>query len=1036
MPAKRKRKRSSQVSGDQKRQKTSSNSATIVRDSLLARYYPQILSLKDYLLSKLPKSSKIRRKKIASVGKKPGDKKTDQELAQFLDETLVGVSKFKEVTHEERWKQWTTFSQRPDDSVSFANLSGVGTFSQTEIIDFAIWLLFSKSSNGKVDHLLCQGFRKDVPHRTINQGENAGSAIPGVTSTYPNSHVTEMKAKPWPQILMLLGKEGEKAMIDLILDCGIFLAVKDSHGSFNQLSGIPLSELSLLTKDAAANKLRPGTLRNPSSINFVRNRMLYARAALNAKREVSFGLRHIHVLNRYPLTKDSSDPQSLDPHTIQVMMHIFPLQFNLHNVFTSSTDPRQTVQPFKDYTLREDEIKAKYDAKDPKIPKRLRGKATELVRKLQALHGRCPYKLLLEHYCPILGPDDQMLDVEDSIGSSSKFKTQVSAVSEPTPTVIESLGLVTIPTKKPSMRNHATPTAKVSAFCRAVLSRLIPSEFWGLGDIQKHNEKIFHQNIDKFIELRRFESMSLHEVTQGLKITGIDWLSSPRTSGKTSLSDIHKRLEIFHEFLYYVFDSIFIPLLRSNFHITDSNIHRYRLFYFRHDVWRSLAEPALASLKLTMFEEIKLEKAQKMLEQRTLGYSQIRLLPKETGVRPIMNLRRRVVKKGYNNSTILGPSINSVLAPVYNILSLEKTTNPLRLGSTLFSVGDLYHKLVTFKHQLPKAHAPLYFAKLDVRAAFDTIPQASILHLIKCLPSAPSYRLHKHTTLKPGDGAQFHSTTKPIRKWNTLAHFCDDFTSFPEQLSESLAQGRKNTVFTSNVVSHFRDRDEILALLDEHISRNMVKIGKRFYRQKEGIPQGSILSSLLCNYFYADLEATHLSFLNTDSGESLLLRLIDDFLLITTNRTHAKRFLEVMHKGVPEYGVTVNPDKTLVNFECLVQERKIKRVLGKEGGFPYCGSLVDMKTLGVSKDRERNKDGAVQDSLTVEYSRVPGKAFGRKVLTPPDTTLQYPRILPACPGTKQVVFGSLPGRLCTSGIKFSPLPPAPTQSQAPKLLKH
>ncbi|KAL5321239.1 hypothetical protein ACEPPN_012053 [Leptodophora sp. 'Broadleaf-Isolate-01'] len=979
MAGKRKRKRSGRSEGDRKRQKTSSNNALVVKDALLAKYYPQVLSLRDYLLSKLPKTSKVRRKKIISVGRRSDDKKTEQELARFLDQTLIGVSKFREASQDERWKQWTTFSQKPDDSVSFANLSGVGTYSQTEVVDFAIWLLFSKSHSGRVQHLLCQGFQKDVLHKTINQGENAGSSIPGVVSTYPNSHVTEMKARPWPQVLLLMGKEGERAMIDLILDCGVFLAVEKGHGTFNQLSGVPLADLPLLpTSDAVLTKLKTTEeLRSPSNINFVRNRMMYARAALNAKREVSFGLRHIHVLNRYPLPKDSADDQHTDPHTIQVMMYIFPRQFGLHNVFTKDVDPRQTVQPFKDYTLREDEIKAKFSSKDPKIPKRLRGKATSLIRKLQILHSRCPYKLLLEHYCPIFDSRSRIPHVESSVESSSKFKTQISAINEATPASIESLNLMTVTPKKPSMMNHATPNANVSAFCRAVLARLIPSEFWGSGEFQKQNEKIFHQNVEKFIELRRFESMSLHQVTQGLKITDIEWLAPPRVEGKASQSDISKRLEIFHEFLYYVFDSILIPLIRSNFHVTESNVHRYRLFYFRHDVWRILAEPALASLKLSMFEEVKLEKAQKILDSRPLGFSQIRLLPKETGVRPIMNLRRRSLKKGYNNSNVLGMSINSVLAPVYNVLSLEKTSNPSRLGSALFSVGDLYHKLVTFKSQLPKSHSPLYFAKLDVRSAFDTIPQSAIINLIRTLPSESSYRISKHTTHKPGDNHVSDTSAKPIRKWTSLAHVPDDFDTFAEQLSSGLAEGKKNTIFTSAIVSQFRDRDEILNLLDEHITRNMVKIGKKFYRQKEGIPQGSVLSSLLCNYFYADLEATYLDFL--DPRESLLLRLIDDFLLITTNRADAKMFLEVMHEGLPEYGVSVNPDKTLVNFEVAVNGRKVPRLLG-DGGFPYCGSFVDTKTLDVRRDRERRKDMAVQDSLTVEYSRVPGKAFGKKVL--------------------------------------------------------
>jgi telomerase reverse transcriptase len=139
---------------------------------------------------------------------------------------------------------------------------------------------------------------------------------------------------------------------------------------------------------------------------------------------------------------------------------------------------------------------------------------------------------------------------------------------------------------------------------------------------------------------------------------------------KTSASDMKKRLQIFNEFIYYLVDSILIPLIRTNFHVTESSSHKSRLFYFRHDVWRSLAEPAVGSLKLAMFEEMVPEKAQQILNARPFGFSHIRLLPKGTGVRPIMNLKRRAMKKGYKN--VLGPSINSTLTPVFNMLTFEK----------------------------------------------------------------------------------------------------------------------------------------------------------------------------------------------------------------------------------------------------------------------------------------------------------------------------------------------------------------------------
>lgn len=75
-----------------------------------------------------------------------------------------------------------------------------------------------------------------------------------------------------------------------------------------------------------------------------------------------------------------------------------------------------------------------------------------------------------------------------------------------------------IPTSKPSMLDHSTSTSMVSAFCRAVLAYIIPPAFWGYGLAKNEHEKVFLQNVDRFIKLRRFETLSLHEISQGIKV--------------------------------------------------------------------------------------------------------------------------------------------------------------------------------------------------------------------------------------------------------------------------------------------------------------------------------------------------------------------------------------------------------------------------------------------------------------------------------------------------------------------------------------
>ena len=84
--------------------------------------------------------------------------------------------------------------------------------------------------------------------------------------------------------------------------------------------------------------------------------------------------------------------------------------------------------------------------------------------------------------------------------------------------------------------------------------------------------------------------------------------------------------------------------------------------------------------------------------------------------------------------------------------------------------------------------------------------------------------------------------------------------------------------------------------MEDHISNNIVKIDQDYYRQIIGIPQGSVLSSLLCSFFYGDLEKTSLQTFR-DNENSVLLRLIDDYLYISTEEDKARHFLQIMNKG-------------------------------------------------------------------------------------------------------------------------------------------
>jgi telomerase reverse transcriptase len=338
----------------------------------------------------------------------------------------------------------------------------------------------------------------------------------------------------------------------------------------------------------------------------------------------------------------------------------------------------------------------------------------------------------------------------------------------------------------------------------------------------------------------------------------------------------------------------------------------------------------------------------------------------------------------------LAPSINSSLTPIYSMLTYERQQTPAKLGSTMLSIGDMHHRLKTFKQQLSGQLSvskpgqsnlpPLYFVKLDIQACFDTIPQKKLLNLIAELVSEDSYHMSKHVEFQaPILNMQ---NAKPARRFVSRAAPATRPQHLPEFINSEPSRRKANTVFVDASAQKDQDAESLLDLLDEHVRSNLVKMGKKYFRQRNGIPQGSVLSSMLCNFFYASLEREVLNFI--DPSSSLLLRLVDDFLLITPNPKTAMHFLEVMIQGQPSYGVRVNPSKSMTNFSAAINNILLPQL--ETSLFPYCGSLISTHTLEIHRDQDRlletgeSAAATLSNTLTVE-ARNPGLTFHRKVLS-------------------------------------------------------
>ncbi|THH09180.1 hypothetical protein EW146_g8757 [Bondarzewia mesenterica] len=1001
--------------------------------SILQSYYPIVKDLQTYLLEILefPDSEAV------GLGDFPLQKIDSEGFRRFVQGSYVALT-----------RQDAVMPGR-----GMPRLKSVEPMvHMREIIDRVQEKLMMKS---KAPNIVTAGYRSS--HKKGDRGKPGMTRL-GVSNYFVNTMVTALQGPEWERLLTRIGEDAmfyllmETCMfIPLPNDCLcqitgepiVFLrppALKEvdeplatgigtslNSPTTSKRKGDDLEEETgqkrVRSADTSASSTRvasrstslngkpPIAKRKAADIPIARARLFYARPTyLTHTSRVVAGLPPKHILNILnPANSQGSKAlsETYRPPDLRKQMqdarhlskYIFPRMYGLSNVFSLPSPPRPSSK-LPDYIDREDEIKSKGPCK---TPERLKS-VIDHLEKMVYRHGKCGYIALRDLTCPSKLKDDKQKPLDSSIilelmsEQSINLHSQRPIDSELVSDI--SLNRTTLPpsltqskpgTKaKPRFAEFACSILEVYRYVVLVTKAVIPKSLWGCDD----NFKSVMKSVKEFIAYRRYETTTLHHIMQGVSISKCEWLAlrSSMTEHRTSIpvSDSIKRRELMEEFLFWYFSSFLLTLLRTTFYITESGAFRNRTLYFRQDDWQTLCAPLIDRLSSDTFLKLEKTETEEILRQRKLGFSFVRLLPKDTGVRPIVNLKRKKIQqKGSFGAQ--QQSINDILQAAFQILTFEKDAQPHLLGSSVFGPNEIYGKLKAFKSRLafnnPSGPLPkLYFVKVDVQACFDTIEQAKLLQILRDAISEESYML-------PRFGRITRSAGKIKRKFVKKAVPGDEHPHFVRYACQ-LAGLLRHAIFVDQVVYPFSMKQEILELLEEHITENIVKvtadfysghelridlcsqIGQDYYRQIVGIPQGSVLSALLCSFFYGDLEREHLQFTH-DQG-SVLLRLIDDYLFITTDISKAKHFLDVMSQGHPQYGCFISREKTLTNFDYDPQIMNVTAPHQKS--FPWCGFLINMTDLSVSGDYARYHDSYVVDSLTVDRGRRAGAAFVHKML--------------------------------------------------------
>ncbi len=358
----------------------------------------------------------------------------------------------------------------------------------------------------------------------------------------------------------------------------------------------------------------------------------------------------------------------------------------------------------------------------------------------------------------------------------------------------------------------------------------------------------------------------------------------------------------------------------------------------------------------------------------------------ERSVQPV----RRAVPGG-RGSADRTYSTNDILKETFDVMRFEVMKNLGLVGSGMFGLNEIYPRYSKFMRDINecrrrKDNVQLFFASVDINKCYDNIQQEHLLTLMRQELSGQDYLIQNYSLVFP-----FESTGRVFKRLKKKVGPPETFLPF-HRTAKEMSDSHKNCIFIDGTRCLLAKRSATIRLLEEHLGNHVVvakgRYGNRFLLQGNGIPQGSVLSSLLCNIYYGNVEKEILGEefardSNTTPECFLLVRMVDDFLLITTERSMAERFIKKMYSGSPSRGALINKEKTITSFNMEMRENGATlmltdgRVKGAKGDlhFPWCGLLFDSETGEVRVDYSRFAGGKALGALTVDHIGEQGRRF-------------------------------------------------------------
>lgn len=499
--------------------------------------------------------------------------------------------------------------------------------------------------------------------------------------------------------------------------------------------------------------------------------------------------------------------------------------------------------------------------------------------------------------------------------------------------------------------DEITQISVVIRFVLTIIGKVFPLNTWGT---PKNKSEVIKKVI-KFIKACKSDKFPKDQLISSIEISHIYWLG--KKSEIKSRQDYKLRLRLFSGFLEWFLSVYVCELVGSFWYVTEVSHGTLSkdILHYPHNEWKRMTNKWLNDYIENYLVESTDNEADAF---KKYNIGRLRLLPKSNDFRALcIPIKQMVGTNNLNKKEKEAQKfqylnyMNNTIRPIRELL-LQKERHKLLLNKKshprCFSIRDIAHNIGLFKHDLISKYTQipkLFMLKFDMKHCFDNLSQERILKSVNDLFDEDSndkiYYVRQFV-----ESSFFKQELKKQRYVIKDESNVHEYNILEGQSSNFQFNESPKIIVDKAKTIRFK-KSQVLEVIREHVLHSTMVLPnntEKCFKRKKGVFQGLPLLATLCDLVYNSLVDENFQFLFKKS-DSILLRLVDDFLVISTEKSQCQKVYDIaLGEAFQSSGALVNTSKT----------SWVETTADLEVYIKFVGLKINPSTLEIMPDADSN----------------------------------------------------------------------------------